>query len=300
MLTSSQSFQLFIQKSNSVLGRPGVHNSIYISKFLSSSILLILPFSVSSILHYYPDIFSEFPHEKDCYFCCVSHLRALDHIRPYPAHCIETSRLHQEQNEMRQSDPTTQAFNCHTTCLSLHHTLDVFLDTQQEHTATDVCWCGTCHCIDLYKVKEPLATRVSTYMWLVLDLSEARSSCLGTMRLQVRSLASLSRLRIGHCCELWCRLAAVALIGTPSLGTSICCGWGSPPQKKEIEKKKINYHEFFSEESRGWCSLAQELCDVMRASFSTFPAALSLWSLPSQLVFPARRRGQSKEEILSK
>ena len=29
---------------------------------------------------------------------------------------------------------------------------------------------------------------------------------IGIMRLQVRSLASLSGLRIWHCCELWCRL----------------------------------------------------------------------------------------------
>ena len=29
---------------------------------------------------------------------------------------------------------------------------------------------------------------------------------LGTMRLQVRSLASLRGLRIQYCCELWCRL----------------------------------------------------------------------------------------------
>ena len=28
---------------------------------------------------------------------------------------------------------------------------------------------------------------------------------LGTKRLQVQSLASLSGLRIQHCCELWCR-----------------------------------------------------------------------------------------------
>ena len=35
---------------------------------------------------------------------------------------------------------------------------------------------------------------------------------LGTMRLQVRSLASLRGLRIRHCPELWCGPAAVALI----------------------------------------------------------------------------------------
>ena len=35
---------------------------------------------------------------------------------------------------------------------------------------------------------------------------------LGTMRLQVRSLTSLSGLRIRRCCELWHRLVATALI----------------------------------------------------------------------------------------
>ena len=76
--------------------------------------------------------------------------------------------------------------------------------------------------------------------------------CLGTMRLQVQSLASLSGLRIWPCCELccrsqpqlgsmllwlWCRPASVAPIMTPSLGTSIRCGW-SPKKKK---KKKCVY-----------------------------------------------------------
>ena len=35
---------------------------------------------------------------------------------------------------------------------------------------------------------------------------------LGTMRLRVRSLASLSGLRIQRCCELWCRSATTAPI----------------------------------------------------------------------------------------
>ena len=35
---------------------------------------------------------------------------------------------------------------------------------------------------------------------------QQRQIQLGTMRLQVQSLALLSGLRIWHCCELWCRL----------------------------------------------------------------------------------------------
>ena len=73
---------------------------------------------------------------------------------------------------------------------------------------------------------------------------------LGTMRLRVRSLASLSGLRIWCCHELRCRLqtwlgsgVAVDVVqadgysshSTPSLGTSICCKYG--PKKTHIPKK---------------------------------------------------------------
>ena len=73
------------------------------------------------------------------------------------------------------------------------------------------------------------------------------------MRMQVRSLASLSGLRIWRCHELWCRLrvwlrsdVAVAQAGsyssdgTPSLGTSICLGYGPKKGKKrnKIKNKK--------------------------------------------------------------
>ena len=37
-------------------------------------------------------------------------------------------------------------------------------------------------------------------------MAQQKQIQLGTMRLQVRSLASLSELRIQHCYELWCRL----------------------------------------------------------------------------------------------
>ena len=72
---------------------------------------------------------------------------------------------------------------------------------------------------------------------------------LGTMRLQVQSLASLSGLRIRCCRELWCRLqiqlrsgVAVAMVWaggyssdwTPSLGTSMCCGC-SPKTSKQTK-----------------------------------------------------------------
>ena len=75
-----------------------------------------------------------------------------------------------------------------------------------------------------------------------------------SMRTWVRSLASLSELRIQCCHELWCRsqmrlrsgvVVAVAVAGsysshsTPSLGTSICCGCGSKrPENKNKNKKR--------------------------------------------------------------
>ena len=68
-------------------------------------------------------------------------------------------------------------------------------------------------------------------------------------RMQVPSLALLSRLRIRRCPELWCRsqtwlrscvAVAVAVAGshssnsTPNLGTSICHGGGPKKTKKKL------------------------------------------------------------------
>ena len=75
------------------------------------------------------------------------------------------------------------------------------------------------------------------------------------MRTQVRSLASLSGLRVQCCCELWCRSKtwlrsgiAVAVVkassccsnSTPSLGTSIClvCSPKKPKKVLLIHKKR--------------------------------------------------------------
>ena len=60
---------------------------------------------------------------------------------------------------------------------------------------------------------------------------------LGTMRLWVRSLASLSGLTIWCCHELWCRSQTwlgspiASSNSIPSLGTSVCCGCGPKKQK---------------------------------------------------------------------
>ena len=74
------------------------------------------------------------------------------------------------------------------------------------------------------------------------------------MRMQVRSLASLSGLRIRRCHELWCKSHDAARIWcccgcgvaaghssdrTPSLGTSMCCWCGPKKTKKKKAKRKV-------------------------------------------------------------
>jgi len=67
---------------------------------------------------------------------------------------------------------------------------------------------------------------------------------LGTMRLQVRSLASLSGLRIWRCHELWCssqlwrRLEATALIRSLVWGPPYAVDAGLKMAKDKKKKKK--------------------------------------------------------------
>ena len=81
--------------------------------------------------------------------------------------------------------------------------------------------------------------------WYVLGVPvvvQRKQIRLGTMRLQVRSLASFSGSKIQRCCELGCRsqmwlgsgvAVAVAQAGgyssdsTPGLGASVCLRYGS-------------------------------------------------------------------------
>ena len=57
------------------------------------------------------------------------------------------------------------------------------------------------------------------------------------MRLRVRSLALLSRLRIQRCCVLWCRSAAVALIGPLAWEPPYAVGAALKKKKKRKTKK---------------------------------------------------------------
>ena len=87
----------------------------------------------------------------------------------------------------------------------------------------------------------------------VLIVAQRKQIRLGTMRLQVPSLASLSGLRVQRCRDLWCKMrlrsgVAVAVAqarscssnSTLSLGTSICCAC---IPKKHKNKKIKSYME---------------------------------------------------------
>ena len=79
-------------------------------------------------------------------------------------------------------------------------------------------------------------------------MAQQKRISLGTMRMQVRSLALISGSEIWCCHELWCRsqmslgsavVVAVVKAGscssdlTPSLGTSICHGYSPKKQNKQ-------------------------------------------------------------------
>ena len=95
--------------------------------------------------------------------------------------------------------------------------------------------------------------------------------------MRVRFLASISRLRIWCCCELWCRsktrhgspCCCGCGVGQqhssdsiPGLGTSICCGQGPKKQKKNKDKTKQKTRMVVSESVvyLHVCRADQELC----------------------------------------
>ena len=58
------------------------------------------------------------------------------------------------------------------------------------------------------------------------------------MRMQVRPLTSLSRLRIWHCLEVWCRLAATALFQPLAWELPCVMGVATHTKKKKNKEKK--------------------------------------------------------------
>ena len=108
---------------------------------------------------------------------------------------------------------------------------------------------------------------------------------LGTMKLQVWSLASLSGLRIQHCHELWCRsqirlssdVAAVVGCGVgcqlqlqldPSLGTSIYCACA--PEKQNKIKYLLN---ILSSYSLSYLTIVVKLLDDSFPSYNFLPTS---------------------------
>ena len=106
------------------------------------------------------------------------------------------------------------------------------------------------------------------------------------MRMQVLSLASLSRLRILCCHELWCRsqtplsyYAAMAVVyagscssdSTPSLGTSLCCGC-SP------KKTKKNFFVFLLTTNNELCYLFRRLWGTPRPDLNLLNLLGAHWS----------------------
>ena len=101
--------------------------------------------------------------------------------------------------------------------------------------------------------------------------------------MQVQSLVSLSGLRIQHCRDLWCRLqtrfgcaVAVAVASscnsdsTPSLGTSVCYGYGPKKGKKKKSKRTLDKWQLmiFSGLIPGlwlWVRLAVAICILFQS-----------------------------------
>ena len=99
-----------------------------------------------------------------------------------------------------------------------------------------------------------------------------------SMKTQVQSQASLSRLRIQCCRELWYRLqtqvgscvaVAVVLAGgysldlTPSLGNSVCCSVALKETKNKQTKTSIVWKTFISDEKGITCLVLPDLCPLL-------------------------------------
>ena len=92
------------------------------------------------------------------------------------------------------------------------------------------------------------------------------------MRLWVQSPALLSGLRIQRCHELWlwCRLAAAALIGPPSLGTSICpeCRPKEHPKPQDsLQNGQMSKFQGFAKEAPKDSLLPPLTLSLVRAAF---------------------------------
>ena len=132
---------------------------------------------------------------------------------------------------------------------------------------------------------------------------------LGTMRLRVRSLVSLSGLRIRRCCEFWCGLPTwlgpgVAVAGsnssnwTPSLGTSMCrrCG---PKRTNDQKKKKRRKNSTEDESSYKVHFISKPMLSLLHRSleFNYFAFLFSFNIVPKAYLMSHFLRG--RYDILS-
>ena len=78
-------------------------------------------------------------------------------------------------------------------------------------------------------------------MWL----RGLRSQLVST-RMRVRSLASLSGRKIGRCCELWCRLATIALIRPLVCELPYVTGTVLKSSKNKIKYNIIKYNKNYN------------------------------------------------------
>ena len=71
-------------------------------------------------------------------------------------------------------------------------------------------------------------------------MAQRKQIRLGIMRLRIRSLASLSGLRIRHCGELWCRLQMQLRSGVAVVATALTrpLAWNSIWGPKKTKNKK--------------------------------------------------------------
>ena len=81
--------------------------------------------------------------------------------------------------------------------------------------------------------------------------SAVETNAMVTMRLRIWSLALFSGLSIQHCCELWCRPAAVAPVRPLAWDHPFVSGLALKSKKKAKKKKKFCTFFFFFERPKG-------------------------------------------------
>ena len=126
-------------------------------------------------------------------------------------------------------------------------------------------------------------------------MAQQLANRLASMRTRVRSLASLSGLRIQCCRELWCRLVAKALIG-PNQSTSLCRDCG-PKRQKQTKKQKVGarFHLLMYGFS---CREIIKLTKFVFGSLLSLPCILLCFTLTAVRDGDLLRRGQDEGDYV--